>query len=125
MQWEDPEVDVQHLKITRDDTLFVITSAGDSERDECRLPPALTRGPDALHYAIAAKPRRIHCVDMNPCQGHLLELKLAAISALTHTEMWQMFGEGRIANFEQLLDNKLSPYLSSPCVRTRPPHRGR
>jgi betaine lipid synthase len=29
-QWEDPEVDMQHLKLTHDDTLFVITSAGDS-----------------------------------------------------------------------------------------------
>ena len=30
-QWEDPEVDMQHLNITENDTLFVITSAGDSE----------------------------------------------------------------------------------------------
>ena len=29
-QWEDPEVDMQHLNITKDDALFVITSAGDS-----------------------------------------------------------------------------------------------
>ena len=125
---------MQHLKITRDDSLFVITSAGDSA-----LPFPLglcvhvrsrwlTRAflassgtlvpfydiPDALHYAISAQPRRIHCVDMNPCQvcvirflreefkvsrmqlrgisdqGHLLELKLAAASALSYDEFWGM-----------------------------------
>ena len=31
IQWEDPEVDMQHLNLTKDDALFVITSAGDSE----------------------------------------------------------------------------------------------
>ncbi|KAF7798762.1 hypothetical protein EIP86_009987 [Pleurotus ostreatoroseus] len=95
--WEDPEVDMQHLNLTKDDALFVITSAGDN----------------ALHYAISANPRRIHCVDMNPCQGHLLELKLAAATALSYDEFWAMFGEGKIANFEELLDTKLSPYMSS------------
>ncbi|EKM51071.1 uncharacterized protein PHACADRAFT_165696 [Phanerochaete carnosa HHB-10118-sp] len=95
--WEDPEVDMQHLNLTREDSLFVITSAGDN----------------ALHYAISARPRRIHCVDINPCQGHLLELKLAAASALTYDEFWAMFGEGYIANFEEILDLKLSPFLSS------------
>ncbi|KIP07889.1 hypothetical protein PHLGIDRAFT_510955 [Phlebiopsis gigantea 11061_1 CR5-6] len=95
--WEDPEVDMQHLGLTREDSLFVITSAGDN----------------ALHYAISAAPRRIHCVDMNPCQGHLLELKLASAAALTYEEFWAMFGEGHIANFEEILDTKLSPFLSS------------
>ncbi|KAI0084521.1 hypothetical protein BDY19DRAFT_1060226 [Irpex rosettiformis] len=106
--WEDPSVDMQYLGLGgkgsnreeeegEGDRLFVITSAGDN----------------ALHYAISAKPKRIHCVDMNPCQGHLLELKLAAASALTYEEFWAMFGEGKIDNFEEILDLKLSPYLSS------------
>lgn len=50
--WEDPEVDMQHLQLTEQDRVLVITSAGDN----------------ALHYAIAAKPHAIHAVDMNPCQ---------------------------------------------------------
>ncbi|CBQ70562.1 related to Betaine lipid synthase [Sporisorium reilianum SRZ2] len=95
--WEDPYVDMEHLDLGRDDSILCITSAGDN----------------ALHYAVAGKPRRIHAVDMNPCQGHLLELKLACIASLTYDEMWQMFGEGRIANFRELLDSKISPYLSS------------
>ena len=95
--WEDPYVDMQHLNLGRDDSILCITSAGDN----------------ALHYAVAGKPRRIHAVDMNPCQGHLLELKLACIASLSYDEMWQMFGEGRIDNFRELLDSKISPYLSS------------
>jgi betaine lipid synthase len=68
----------------------------------------------------------------------LLELKLAAASALTYEEFWgnvsfvyifytvsltslrlfnfrlkAMFGEGKIENFEEILDTKLSPFLSS------------
>ncbi|GAA97150.1 uncharacterized protein L969DRAFT_92001 [Mixia osmundae IAM 14324] len=95
--WEDPAVDMQHLDINSNDTVMCVTSAGDN----------------ALHYAIAGKPRRIHCVDMNPCQGHLLELKLAAICALSYEEFWQMFGDGKFENFREVLDTRLSPLLSS------------
>lgn len=95
--WEDPYVDVEHMNIKTTDSVLCITSAGDN----------------ALHYAIAAKPRRIHCVDMNPCQGHLLELKLACIASLTFEEFWKLFGEGKCDNFAELLDTKISPYLSS------------
>lgn len=35
--------DMKHLRLGRDDSMFVITSAGDN----------------ALHYAIAAKPKRV------------------------------------------------------------------
>lgn len=66
-----------------------------------------------LHYALAAKCARIHAVDMNPCQGHILELKLAAIQALDYSDFWQIFGEGRHDEFERLLTSKLSPFLSA------------
>lgn len=42
--------DMKHLELTSEDSMLVITSAGDN----------------ALHYAINANPKRIHCVDMNP-----------------------------------------------------------
>lgn len=32
----------------------------------------------------------ISCVDMNPCQGHLLELKLASIRALEYEDHWKV-----------------------------------
>ncbi|KAF8919951.1 hypothetical protein CPB85DRAFT_734180 [Mucidula mucida] len=95
--WEDPIEDMKHLRLTPEDSMFVITSAGDN----------------ALHYAISAGPKRIHCVDMNPCQGHLLELKLAAIQALDYDDFFALFGKGCHPQFRQLLDSKISPNLSS------------
>jgi betaine lipid synthase len=102
---------MKHLNIGPDDSVMCITSAG------C----------NALHYAVAAQPKRIHCVDLNPCQasapfvfqrklihaqGHLFELKLAAISALDYDDFWKLFGDGKHPDFMDLLDSKLSPYLS-------------
>ncbi|WWC92743.1 uncharacterized protein L201_007702 [Kwoniella dendrophila CBS 6074] len=95
--WEDPAVDVKKLNINENDHILAITSAGDN----------------VLHYALAASPARIHAVDMNPCQGHILELKLAAIQALEYNDFWLLFGEGRHPEFKKLLTTKLSPYLSS------------
>ncbi|GAA6037709.1 hypothetical protein JCM8097_002300 [Rhodosporidiobolus ruineniae] len=99
--WEDPRVDMEHLNVNSDDDILCITSGGEN----------------ALHYALAAKggqgPHRIHCVDFNPCQGHLVELRLAAISALEYEDVWMMFGKGKHPRFRELLDTKLSPYLTS------------
>jgi len=95
--WEDPIDDMKRMKIAKNDTVLCITSAGDN----------------ALHYAIKGQPKRIHCVDMNPCQGHLLELKLAAINALEYKEFWQLFGQGKHPDFETLLDSKLAAHLSA------------
>ncbi|OCF42021.1 betaine lipid synthase [Kwoniella heveanensis CBS 569] len=95
--WEDPAVDVKKLNINKDDHILAITSAGDN----------------VLHYALAASPARIHAVDMNPCQGHILELKLAAIQALDYHDFWLMFGEGRHPDFKKLLTTRMSPFLSS------------
>lgn len=95
--WEDPFEDMKYLNLSPEDSMFVITSAGDN----------------ALHYAIQANPKRIHCVDMNPCQGHLLELKLAAIEGLQYDDFFAMFGEGRHPDFRALLDSKIAPNLSS------------
>ena len=53
---EDPREDMNIFNITSDDTMLVITSAGDN----------------ALAYAAEKSPRRIHCVDLNPTQVSLL-----------------------------------------------------
>lgn len=94
--WEDPAVDVEKLGIQDGDSILCITSAGDN----------------VLHYAIEANVN-IESVDMNPCQGNILELKLAAIRGLEYADFWKMFGQGRHPDFERLLDNKISPYLSA------------
>ncbi|KAI8072735.1 hypothetical protein BC940DRAFT_232864 [Gongronella butleri] len=94
--WEDPRVDLAYLNLSKDDVMFVITSAGDN----------------ALEYALH-KPKRIHCIDLNPCQNHLLELKLASIASLPFEDVWRMFGDGRHPQFQSLLHETLSPHLST------------
>lgn len=54
---------------------------------------------------------------MNPCQGHLMELKLAGIQCLEYDDFFALFGEGRHANFRGLLDSKLAPHLSSSAYQ--------
>ncbi|EXJ90521.1 hypothetical protein A1O1_03624 [Capronia coronata CBS 617.96] len=98
--WEDPKVDRQILNINKDDVILTITSAGDN----------------ILDYLLE-KPRRIHAVDLNPNQNHLLELKVAAFTALPYSDVWQMFGEGQHPDFRNLLLSKLSPHMSSQAFQ--------
>lgn len=46
-------------------------------------------------------------------QNHLLELKLAGITALEYNDFWRMFGEGNHPHFSTLLHDIISPHLSS------------
>lgn len=46
-------------------------------------------------------------------QGHLLELKLAAIQSLSYEDFFAMFGQGCHADFPTMLDSQISPLLSS------------
>lgn len=98
--WEDPDEDVARMKLNPDDEMLVITSAG------C----------NALDYLVTAGVRSIHCVDMNPCQGHLLELKIAAFKALSYEDTWALFGAGKHADFPALLDT-LAPHMSAEAYR--------
>ncbi|SMR49971.1 unnamed protein product [Zymoseptoria tritici ST99CH_3D1] len=94
--WEDDRMDSRLLKINSDDVILAITSAGDN----------------ILSYALQ-RPKRIHAVDLNPNQNHLLELKVAAFRSLEYQDFWKMFGEGKHENFQKLLLERLSPHLSS------------
>ncbi len=76
--WEDPRLDRIALKLTPEDRVVVITSAG------C----------NALDYALAGA-GHVHAVDMNPRQNALLELKLAAAKSLDYEDFFQLFGTGR------------------------------
>lgn len=98
--WEDPRVDHRLLNIGSDDVILAITSAGDNILDY------LQKGP-----------KRVHAVDLNPNQNHLLELKVASYLALGHRDMWKIFGEGKHAEFRNLLISKLSPHLSSQAFQ--------
>ncbi|KAI1807051.1 hypothetical protein F4811DRAFT_64156 [Daldinia bambusicola] len=94
--WEDTRVDERILKLKSDDVVLAITSAGDN----------------LLSYALQG-PARIHAVDLNPTQNHLLELKVAAFSSLPYEDFWKIFGEGKHPEFRSLLISKMSPHLSS------------
>ncbi|KAB8339012.1 hypothetical protein FH972_021951 [Carpinus fangiana] len=98
--WEDARVDARLLNIKSDDVILAITSAGDN----------------VLAYALE-RPKRIHAIDLNPSQNHLLELKLAAFTALGYDDVWALFGEGKHANFREVLISKLSPHLSSAAFQ--------
>jgi S-adenosylmethionine-diacylglycerol 3-amino-3-carboxypropyl transferase len=75
--WEDPRCDRQLLNLKPDSEVVMITSAG------C----------NALDYALDT-PSVIHCVDMNPRQNALLDLKLATFQNGSHEDLYQLFGEG-------------------------------
>ncbi|KAK8151531.1 hypothetical protein IWX90DRAFT_94699 [Phyllosticta citrichinensis] len=94
--WEDSREDAKLLQVKSSDVILAITSAGDN----------------ILSFALE-KPKRIHAVDLNPTQNHLLELKVAAFTALGYADVWKVFGEGKHEAFRDLLINKLSPHMSS------------
>jgi betaine lipid synthase len=94
--WEDARVDSRLLKIGSEDVILAITSAGDN----------------ILSYCLE-RPKKVHAVDLNPAQNHLLELKVAAFRSLPHQDVWKLFGEGKHENFSKLLLENMSPHLSS------------
>ncbi|HLH29889.1 MAG TPA: BtaA family protein [Terriglobia bacterium] len=94
--WEDPSIDNAVLDIGPGDRIVMITSAG------C----------NALDYLIR-DPAAIHCVDVNPHQNALLELKLAAIAALRYQQFFEMFGNGRILEYERIYRDQLRHRLSA------------
>jgi S-adenosylmethionine-diacylglycerol 3-amino-3-carboxypropyl transferase len=92
--WEDPRCDRQLLNIQPDSRLVMITSAG------C----------NALDYALDC-PSEIHCVDMNPRQNALLELKKAAFSYGSHDDLYQLFGDGVHKDVYAFYKDGLRPFL--------------
>ena len=93
-------MDRRLLNIQKDDVILAITSAGDNIMD-----------------MLLDGPRRIHAVDLNPSQGHLLELKTAAYSSLSYTDTWKILANGQHESFRDLLIHKLSPHMSSQATQ--------
>lgn len=73
--WEDPACDLAALQPLAGKRLVAITSGGDN----------------VLGFLLA-DPAHIVSVDLNPAQGFLVELKMAAFRRLTHDEMLQLLG---------------------------------
>lgn len=79
--WEDPAVDHQILKITKEDVIFRICSAGDI----------------VLDYAIEG-PQKIVVCDLNQHQLWLFELKIRMLRDphLTYDEWWAIWGSSDV-----------------------------
>ncbi|HWA97748.1 MAG TPA: BtaA family protein, partial [Pirellulales bacterium] len=94
--WEDPRLDREALALGPNDRLMMITSAG------C----------NALDYLLAGA-GQVHCVDLNPRQNALLELKVAGIRRLEFEDFFCMFGQGNwepaAAAYRDVLRSELSP----------------
>lgn len=93
--WEDPRCDRAMLNLQEDSKVVMITSAGDN----------------ALDYLLD-RPGQINCIDVNPRQNALLELKLAGFQGLDQTTFFRLFGEGRLPNFPAVYQARLRPHLS-------------
>jgi S-adenosylmethionine-diacylglycerol 3-amino-3-carboxypropyl transferase len=92
--WEDPRCDRALLELDADSRVVMITSAG------C----------NALDYALD-RPAEINCIDMNPRQNALLDLKIAAIQHTDAHNLFQLFGTGAHENAKDLYHSALRPHL--------------
>jgi S-adenosylmethionine-diacylglycerol 3-amino-3-carboxypropyl transferase len=92
--WEDPRCDRFLLNLKKESSVVMITSAG------C----------NALDYALD-KPAEIHCVDMNPRQNALLELKIAAIQHTNFDNLFHFFGTGAHKEAKNVYETALRPTL--------------
>jgi S-adenosylmethionine-diacylglycerol 3-amino-3-carboxypropyl transferase len=110
--WEDPRLDREAMVLTPRDRIAMITSAG------C----------NALDYVLD-EPERVDCIDMNPAQNALLDLKIASIRALDYERFFQLFGRGYLEDFDRVYRRELRPFLpeSARMHWDRHPHyfRGR
>lgn len=98
--WEDPRIDRALLDIDSGSKIVMLTSAG------C----------NALDYLLD-RPSAIHCVDANPAQNALMELKLALFRNDDYQLLWNMFGDGREDLASLLYKNKLAKHISVPSKR--------
>ncbi len=99
--WEDPRCDRQLLDLQQDSKVVMITSAG------C----------NSLDYLLD-NPAEIHCVDMNPRQNALLNLKMAAFDKQSsHGDLFDMFGHGKHQSSEAFYQEVLRPQLSPSVQR--------
>jgi S-adenosylmethionine-diacylglycerol 3-amino-3-carboxypropyl transferase len=98
--WEDPQLDRAALGIGKDDVVLSITSGG------CNL----------LAFLLD-DPRKVIALDVNPHQGYLLELKMAAFRMLSYRRNLEFFGvrpcSTRVAWYRQ----RLRPCLSGDAAR--------
>jgi S-adenosylmethionine-diacylglycerol 3-amino-3-carboxypropyl transferase len=94
--WEDPRLDREMLQLDDQSEVVMLTSAG------C----------NALDYLID-NPSRLFCIDKNPVQNALLQLKLALIKNGNPSLLWDFFGCGQKEGAEMIYNQNLRKHLSS------------
>lgn len=94
--WEDPRVDRRLLDLDSDSKVVMLTSAG------C----------NALDYLLDDV-QQIHCVDANPAQNALLDLKKAMFQNKNYELLWDFFGRGQKQGAELIYQRRLRPLLST------------
>lgn len=93
--WEDPEVDLEGLKIDSKSRILTIASGG------CNIMNYLTAGPDA-----------VRAVDLNPAHVALARLKIAAIKHLPDYESFFLFfGHADDKRNIENYDRYIAPHL--------------
>ncbi|MEM9000309.1 MAG: BtaA family protein [Bacteroidota bacterium] len=97
--WEDSRVDRQLLNLDSKSEVVMITSAG------C----------NALNYSLD-NPKAINCVDVDPRQNSLLELKKASIHNGDYHMHFKMFGRGQYKHAGTYYREKLKTHLPDYAV---------
>lgn len=93
--WEDPHCDRALLDFDHNSRIVMLTSAG------C----------NALDYLLD-NPISVDCVDVNPRQNALLELKIQMIQLTDHSTLFEWFGNGQSKTAKKLFHDTLSGALS-------------
>ncbi|MCC6460525.1 MAG: BtaA family protein, partial [Saprospiraceae bacterium] len=73
-------------------------------------------GCNALDYLLDG-PAEVHCVDLNPRQNALLELKMALLRNSDHATLFRFFGEGVVPDARAVFDTTLRDALAEPFAR--------
>lgn len=93
--WEDPRCDRALLNFDANSQIVMLTSAG------C----------NALDYLLD-NPKSINCIDMNPRQNGLLELKCRMIQYADYQSLFEWFGQGYSKQADSLFRESLAGELS-------------
>jgi S-adenosylmethionine-diacylglycerol 3-amino-3-carboxypropyl transferase len=97
---EDPHTDIRLFQPTSGSNIFVLASGG------C----------NALHYALDANVDSVHCIDANPCQIALVNMKKQVFQQGDYEDLWKMFGDGIHEDVHLSYEQKLRPGLPDRCV---------
>lgn len=93
--WEDPRCDRDLLRLNANSRVVMLTSAG------C----------NALDYLLDG-PASVDCVDLNPRQNALLQLKTTLLRHADHTALFEFFGTGHTPAARDVFEDALRQPLS-------------